>query len=390
MSSFPFAAAALACVLSFPAQTAVGQSAAAQLPPNLQLAALPDRLDARVESAAPGSLVALTLGLVPGTTLLPGGAALDLVPLAVPAMAFADGFGNALLTVRFPLGQGAGQEFLAQAIVLDASAAGALLVTPLREARLPQIGAEADVIVLFGQSNAEGFAPLAAVPAALRGAHPRVRIWNDAQSEFQPLEAGVNNMLFPMQQHVGPEIGMVEIAKDLPQPIWLVKVAVSQSALGPVPGPWNEWGANAGELYPELMRRIAAATQRIAAQGLVPRVRLLCMMQGETDALDPVLAAAYRTNLQNLIAQMRADIALLGSAGGQVPWFRVGLVGLQLGPVGFRQVRAVRAAQVEVASTTDRCDIVETSGLLMAPDRVHFAFAGLQELGRTFLGRRSW
>ena len=141
MSSFPFAAAALACVLSFPAQTAVGQSAAAQLPPNLQLAALPDRLDARVESAAPGSLVALTLGLVRGTTLLPGGVALDLVPLAVPAMAVADGFGNALLTVRFPLGQGAGQEFLAQAIVLDASAAGALLVRRLRGAPHRRLGA---------------------------------------------------------------------------------------------------------------------------------------------------------------------------------------------------------------------------------------------------------
>lgn len=385
MSSLPFAVASLACVLSFAAQ-----SACAQLPPNLRLAALPDRLDARVEAAAPGSLVALTLGLAGGATPLPGGSVLGLVPLSVPAMAFADSFGNALLTVHFPLGQGAGLAFLAQAIVLEAGAAGALQVTPLREGRLPQVGEEADIVVLFGQSNAEGLAPLAAVPAALRGAQPRIRVWNDAQGQFEPLQAGVNSMLFPMQQHVGPEMGMVEIANELPQLVWLVKVGVSQSSLGPMAGPWNEWGSNAGELYPELVRRIAAAAEAIRALGLVPRVRLVCMMQGETDALDPILATAYRVNLQHLIAQMRTDIAVLGCVGKQVPWFRVGLVDLELGPVGFRQVRAVRAAQSEVALTTARCDLVETTGYELAPDHVHFALTGLRELGRTFLGRRSW
>jgi len=312
----------------------------------------------------------------------------------MPAMAVADADGNAVLTVRFPAGQGAGMPFLVQALALDQAltlgSPGALQITPLRNAQIPTAGEEVDVVVLFGQSNAEGMATLAEVPVALRGAHPCIRIWNEAQSAFEPMQPGYNNTLFPLQMRVGPEIGMVEMALHLPRPVWLVKVALGQSSLGPNPGPWNEWGPQAGELYGEMVRRIGAAANAIRQLGLVPRVRLVCMMQGESDAIDPGLAQAYAGNLSDLITQMRSDLDVLDCQGKDVAWFRIGLVSPRLARVGFTEIGVVRLAQRAVALATERSDTVETRTLELAPDGVHFAFSALHELGREFLSRRPW
>ncbi len=364
---------------------------AAQFDPDLRLSCVPDRLDAKITGANPGAFVGLVLGFesAPVPLPLPGGAMLNITPLSMPVIGVVDPFGNTSFGLRIPVGSGAGLVLLAQAIVSEMAsglgAAAPLRTTLVRQARVPNPGEVAELVVLFGQSNAEGSAPLAELPAHERGSHPSLRIWNDVVAQWQPLVIGENNMLFPQVPRVGPEIGMAAIAAAQAEPVWLVKFAVGQSSLGPSPGPWTEWGPGAGELYGELLRRIDASALAVRALGLVPRVRLVCMMQGESDSLDPVLAAAYAVNLEALLRQLRADLLQRGLQGEAPPRIRLGLVQASLERVGFSAAKVVREAQQAVASQLSDCRALETNSLQVEADRVHFALAGSRELGRAFL-----
>lgn len=368
---------AVACAVSLHAQSVAV---------DLRIVAAPDRLDARVTEALPGALVGLVLGVQPAISPLPGGAALQLAPITVAGLAFADAHGVATLTLQYPVGHAAGLSLLAQAVAYDTgrpvAAHGALQVSPLRHARVPLTGEEARIVVLFGQSNAEGAANLSDLPGAMRGPHPQLRVWNDAAVAWQPLAAGVNNMLVPGTPRVGPEMGMVDALPATAQPLWLVKCAVWQSSLGPTPGPLNEWGPQAGELYPEMLRRIDNACAGAIALGMIPRVHLVAMMQGEADALDPTLAAAYATNLQHLITQLRNDLGARNLAPMGEPFFRAGLINPALLEVGFIATPVVRAAQQATAAIVPNCDVVETRGIELMQDRVHFALGGSRVLGK--------
>jgi len=261
---------------------------------------------------------------------------------------------------------------------------GALAVTPMRELRVPELGAVADIVVLFGQSNMEGRAATAELPAELRGPMPAARIWNDVAAAWQPLTAGVNNTTFQGPDWTGPEMALANELCRGTSVTYFVKFAVGHTSLGPTPGPWNEWDCRAGELYAELLRRIDAACGAARALGLQPRVRAICMMQGENDAVDPLLAAGYRARLADLVTQMRADLLsrqLTNAAGAP---FVLGLVNrtlLQLGAVG---VDVVRAGQLAVVGELPRCAAVETTGMALQPDGVHLSTAGVCALGRAF------
>lgn len=362
---------------------------AAQSVPHLDAAVVPGRLDTRITRCAPGALAALVLGFAPAALPLPGGAVLGVDPVCVVGLTFADALGMAVIGLQFPPGQGAGLQFLAAGLTYDVQqpleAPGALQATPAHSLRMPAVGDVADLVVLFGQSNAEGSAALAELPVALRGPLPNLRVWNDVAAAWQPLEGGYNNQLFPLVPRVGPEMGMAEAAALLPSPTWLVKFAVAQSSLGPTPGPWSEWGAAAGELLPELLRRISVASAALRSVGLVPNVRLVAMMQGETDALDPALAQAYAGHLADLVVALRAELATRGLVGADPVQFRFGLVAPHLEQLGFVATAAVRAAQQAVAASLPDCATVETAALALQPDQVHFALGGLLALGRAFL-----
>lgn len=371
------------------AACAVPLVAQAQSPLDLRVVTAPDQLDARLVGAPPGALVAFVLGVQHGSTPLPGGRSMQLVPITVAGLASASAAGVATCSITYPVGNAAGLTVLAQAIAFDPTFPlgdpRALHVSPLRPSRVPLAGEEADIVVLFGQSNAEGATSLQYLPGELRDAHPQLRVWNDAAVAWQPLAAGVNNMLVPGMPTVGPEIGLTQAMGADTQPLWLVKCAVWASSLGPTPGPLNEWGPQAGELYPEMLRRIDAACVGVAALGLVPRVRLVAMMQGESDALDPLLAAAYATNLQHLLTQLRADLGARGVAPLTGPHFRLGLIHPSLVDAGFGHVQVVRAAQMATAAIVTGCDLVETRGMDLMPDRVHLSLAGSLALGGSFV-----
>ncbi|MCR9243607.1 MAG: sialate O-acetylesterase [bacterium] len=351
-----------------------------------RLVTLLDRAEMRISRVTPGSVVTMALGLKVGRTQLPGGDELGLVPISTSGIAVADADGNALCRVRYPSGSTAGLRYFAQAIVHDperqVGEPGSLHPLELHVDRVPPRGAPADLLVFFGQSNCEGHGQVTELPPRFRGPQPQVRIWTGA-GEWQPLEAGKNTHLAPNSGRFGPEVGFATQSSDGDAPVWLVKVGVGQTSLGPNPGPLNEWGPAAQELYPVLVGQVAAAAAALRQLGYAPRLRLVCMMQGESDAVSLGLAEAYEARLEEMIGRLHADLMQLRLLEEAGEWFCLGNIDARLERQGFQGTHVVRAAQQRVAARHGH-GLVTTSGLALRPDGVHFSTPGLLVLGGRF------
>jgi hypothetical protein len=97
-------------------------------------------------------------------------------------------------------------------------------------------------------------------------------------------------------------------------------------------------------------------------------------MQGEYDALNANYAAAYADNLTDFIGAVREDFK-----SPAMPF----VMGRIVVPA-FTYRDAVRAAQAEVAGSVPGVVMVDTDGVEMKDDQVHFNSQGLLELGRLF------
>jgi len=351
---------------------------------DFQVMALPHAVEARVAGVASGAAITFCLGIETAKIPLSGGVTLGLLPLATSPVVIADENGVGFSVMEHPVVPTIGLSCLVQAVVIDRSAA--VTVSKLRTVDMPQAGDVIDVIVLIGQSNAEGYADIEELQADLRGRHPMTRIWNHAQFEWQPVEAGVNSHAVGSTPFFGPEVGIADYVRSGSRPVWLVKFTMPASAMGPLSGEWNEWSPQAEELYPAVLQRIDAAAAAAVALGYTPRVRLVCTMQGETDCVFPALADAYEHHLMTFCVQLRADLLARGLGGAEQPLFRIGLVSPGLSQLGISGVGVVRTAQRVVAKDLARGEAIETAQLALQPDGVHFAAAGTLALGRSFAG----
>lgn len=352
--------------------------------PGLDAVALPAVAEAALYDAPPGAVLALVLGLQQRRVLLPGGLVLGVTPDVVGGVALAAADGSVTLTIPLDAKRCAGLRCYAQGLALPAALPPQ--ATPLRRLEVPERGAEADVYVLFGQSNAEGYAPVEGLPLELVRAMPRSRVWALAARRFEALTAGRNGRTLTSTEWCGPELTLLRALAANGRTAYLVKVGIGQTSLGPQPGSLDEWGVDAGRLYPVLLATIAGAAADLRAQGLAPRVRGVMMMQGESDATSAALAAGYATALQRLVLQMRADLAAAAVDGGELVPFVFGRIRAGLPVSVFPFVDGVRQAQLAVATQLAACAVVETSGLSVLADQTHFDTAGVMELGLLFAG----
>ncbi len=362
--------------------TAASPLAAQQLP--LAVSLVPGRLEARVEAVGDSRVAGLLLGSAPGSTSLPCGT----VGIADPgllALAWPDAYGAAHFAVGFAPTALRGVPVFAQAFTWDTNRP---LEDPLAwqlsepsMQHVPSAGGFAAIHVLIGQSNAEGFAVSADLPATLRGALPRCRIWNEFAQRFEAIEDGVNTRTNSPPWLCGPELALANGLTADGRVVYMVKLAAGATSLGPGPGPYDEWSPEAHELYDELFRRLASVAAWLRAQDLTPRVEGLFMMQGESDAMLEEHAELYGERLALLVTRFRADLPRAGLGDGANVPFVLGRIDSRLPAWYFPFVTAVRAAQVTVAETVPNCAWVETNTLSLRADGVHFDTAGVSALG---------
>lgn len=181
--------------------------------------------------------------------------------------------------------------------------AGAQLVARYQLATAANV---VDVYVLWGQSNARGRAPLAELPAHLRGPLAGVYLWNG--SAYAPLEAKVNSNYPQAGLDWGLELqfGYLLRRNNPGKPVYLVKHSVGGTPLLPTSGTtWNPLVT--GSLYAQAKASLSKALATLQAQGKVPTVKGFVWVQGGADAVAGV-KSAYTTRQSELFKGVRAFV----------------------------------------------------------------------------------
>jgi hypothetical protein len=209
-----------------------------------------------------------------------------------------------------------------------------------------------DVYVCAGQSNMAGAGEKAGLPAELQAPQPDVFVFNGSGwTVMEPTATGV-----------GPEISFAyEMQKALNKPIGIILHAKGGTNLATN---WNP--LIAANLYAELAGKVNAArqTREIRVKGMI-------WMQGENDSRYADMAAAYGTNLTNLILAARADFKApsLPFAAGRVNCL-------------YPYTGTVRAAQESCA--VPGYAWIDCDDLPKNADDLHYSTAGQVLLGRRF------
>lgn len=213
-----------------------------------------------------------------------------------------------------------------------------------------------DVYILAGQSNMDGYAYLSGLPESWLVADDRVPMYWSGWGEFrglQPASAGGNF-------YVGPEVSFGRALADAGHVVALVKHAVGGTDLAAYWYPGKHAGdAAAGPGFTDLIDAMGAARHALDASGEDWRWAGFVWMQGESDALDSVMASAYEANLTRLVAAMR-------TVTGEPEL--LGIIGLISREAVWTYADAVRDAQQAVAAADANVVAVETDDLARNPD----------------------
>jgi len=253
--------------------------------------------------------------------------------------------------------------------------------------------AQADCVLLWGQSNADGRAVISGLSSGDQ-ARDFTRVYIEpATSSVRGtpppalLDLGVNQTITSPGTQFGPEMGIGWRREDAApgRDLYICKTAqggtyLAPSSVGGSVTVSNTW--HPGEVVTSsLMHRALAADwydteQALLSQGIGPNLRALCWMQGEQDAVQQTAADAYQAALQALYDDVR-----LYTSYPSLPIVVARIRGLD--PSGT-YAATVRAAQAAFVAANSAAVLVDTDGMVMACDNVHYNAAGMKALGQAF------
>ncbi len=229
------------------------------------------------------------------------------------------------------------------------------------------------VYILAGQSNMDGYAYSTGLPPSMQVADPRVPLYWSGWGEFRALAPSS----YGGNVYVGPEVSLGRALADAGVPTVLVKHAVGGTDLA------NYWypgatpdAADAGPGFSVLADTMRAAATALDVEGHPWRWAGFVWMQGESDALDATMTAAYEANLIRLVDSVRtlADDPELPAT--------IGLISRES---YWTYADAVRAAQQAVADADPHVITVETDDLPRnSLDLAHYDGPSNRVLGARF------
>jgi Carbohydrate esterase, sialic acid-specific acetylesterase len=233
------------------------------------------------------------------------------------------------------------------------------------------------LFLLAGQSNMQGVGTADSVEMTNCLAPAQVALFEDLQ--FRPLL---------WRSTFGPELGLAaELGRLHPdERLVLIKLARSRLSLR------DDWSPgvrtrghhenNRGAWFRRLCRITAAVANACRERGEEISLGALFWMQGERDADDSDMAAAYAENLAQLVHRLRGRLGepRLPVLIGAIPREPVEFLN---GVVRFAHGAQVNDAQQRVATELTDVAMVDTQGLATT-DGVHYDSPSLLELGRRF------
>ncbi|WP_035602657.1 LamG-like jellyroll fold domain-containing protein [Haloferula sp. BvORR071] len=238
------------------------------------------------------------------------------------------------------------------------------------------------IVLLAGQSNADGRATIADLPAAFQVPQADVDFYYKVEGgsgTLTTLRPGLSET-----SQFGPEIVMGNRLADLYASEAGTRVAIIKYANGgtDLKTQWKA-GGNAtttgdGPEYVTFQQTVTAGRAALAAKypGATLELDSIVWMQGESDAV-AASAGSYQTNLITFIADVRATY------GSTLP-FVIARLGSQQTALDSTYLNQVRAAQDAVALADPRTAIFSTDGFGMNGDGLHFNASGQQAMGSAF------
>jgi hypothetical protein len=238
------------------------------------------------------------------------------------------------------------------------------------------------VILLGGQSNADGRAVVTDLPIAFQSPQTDVDFYYRTEAT-----AGALTTLRPglsETSQFGPEILLGSRLANIHAHESGTRVAIIKYANGGT-NLHTQWKAGGdpttigdGPEYVTFQQTVTAGRAALAAKYPMATLELDCMvwMQGESDAV-PVTDSLYQANLTNFIADVRATY------DASLPFIIGRLSSLQTNLDGAAR-NTVRAAQNAIAAIDPRTGIIYTDGFGMKSDNLHFNAAGQQAMGSAF------
>ena len=178
---------------------------------------------------------------------------------------------------------------------------------------------DVDVIVIAGQSNAEGNSSSFYLDEDERTRYNNgfentlIRFMCNDGANYSRKFVKVKLSQGHQVNYFGPEVGMAEYFEEnyeyLNKKIYLVKYAYGGTAI------YDRWrspsstilGEKPGDLYTSLINYCDESMDMLNKQGLNPTIRAICWMQGESDAGS--VATSYQTLENNFINDVCSDLA---------------------------------------------------------------------------------
>lgn len=283
----------------------------------------------------------------------------------------------------------------------------------------PEPGDPIDLIILAGDSHADGFGEVAALPAYMAGVggFTGVEIWNPNSASgprFETLTMNVNNLTTedqianPALNRFGPEFSLGEAAREeyrrTPRIVklgmrgaWVAKSETPLAFAADFPfydAQCNDWNpASRGELFDKLVPGWAtdALNALVATYGLDRiRLRRIVFMGGTNDSAvqdGGLQAREVQASVTSLISRIRrwAETAGIAWADSPVPATLV-LPDSRYATYPLPQIHVgiVRSGLLAVAQDLPAVTTVDPSNKIsFCPDQLHYNGAGNLWLGRT-------
>ena len=262
----------------------------------------------------------------------------------------------------------------------------------------PTYSNEVQVVVLLGQSNAEGhtwsqyLTKTVGTEKAKEYAdgYDNVKISyactiaeNTSSGEFVPVKLGQGHSV----NQFGPEIGMAEKISSLDpnKPVYIVKYAYGATSLT------TNWRSpsskNTGNLYLGAVDYILEQCRKLEDMDLYPEIKAICWMQGEDDS-SGLNYNSYEELERNFVADLRKDLAYYKPANEEIGFLDAG----KSDRPAWTQYKVINDAKAKLASEDENHVYIDTimEGLRYngepagAPDIYHFDSSSEVKLGHLF------
>ncbi|MBK1835192.1 sialate O-acetylesterase [Roseibacillus ishigakijimensis] len=249
-------------------------------------------------------------------------------------------------------------------------------------------GALVNVILIAGQSNADGRAASSALPAHLQSPQSDVPY-------FYHVEGGPGSGTLTTVQPGSPEFGggtffgpEITLAENLTSYLTSTSSSATLAIIKYANGGTNlsnDWRAggdgsetNDGNEYLVFQNTVTAGLGALQSANPSDTFRLagLVWMQGESDTLNATSTSNYESNLRTFISDVRLTY-------GEIP-FVIGKLSSGQTALDANRLTSIQNAQEVVAGDTAGVSSVETDSFGIKSDNLHFDAAGQQALGNAF------